>query len=164
MVGRMWSCGSPQIGVAVVGLLLGACAPPSSEEGATGGDVDLLRSSLIDADRAFNRATQDAGAEGWVSFFDPEGAMIQPGIGEIAGLDAIRSAMSESLSTEGVSLTWEPDRAHVSDDGSLGFTVGHYEFASPGVDQVGKGLYVSIWRRQPDRSWKVIMDLGNPTS
>ena len=32
------------------------------------------------------------------------------------------------------------------------------------IEQVARqGIYVSIWRRQADGSWKVEMDLGNPT-
>ena len=75
--------------------------------------------------------------------------------------------MEGTFSSSGVSLTWRPTRAHASDDGTLGFTVGEYESTSPGSDGepvVGHGLYVSIWVMQPDGSWKVIMDLGNPTS
>ena len=105
--------------------------------------------------------------DGWVSFFDDAGAMIQAGTGEIRGLEAIREVMEGTFSASGVSLTWDPTRAHASDDGTLGFTVGGYEFTSLGADgqpDVGHGLYVSIWRRQADGSWKVIMDLGNPTS
>jgi ketosteroid isomerase-like protein len=125
-----------------------------------------VRQSLLEADRAFNRATQESGADGWVSSFDAGGGMIQAGTGEIQGLEAIREAMEGMLSPPGVSLTWDPIRAHASADGTLGFTVGEYEVTSPGEDgqpAVSHGLYVSIWRRQADGSWKVMMDLGNPT-
>ncbi len=120
---------------------------------------------MIESDEAFNQATQDLGAVGWASFFDDSGAMIQAGVGEISGLDAIHSAMDVVFSTPGASLTWEPRWAHSSDDGTLGFTMGDYESIS--VDANGEsvlsyGLYVSIWRRQPDGSWKVLMDLSNP--
>ena len=57
-------------------------------------------------------------------------------------------------------------RAEVSLSGDLGYTVGRFESVSVdsmGVETRGQGLYVSIWRRQEDGSWKVEMDLGNPT-
>ncbi len=80
----------------------------------------------MEADRAFNRATQERGADGWVSFFDAEDAMIQQGVGEIRGLEDVKEA-AESMFTPGVTPTWDPVRAHASDDGTLGFTVGGYD-------------------------------------
>ena len=146
--------------------LLAACAPQDTADVVAAPDPDALNRSLMEADRAFNRATQERGADGWVSFFDADGAMILEGVGEIDGLDSIGEAMGGVFSSPGVSLTWEPVRAHASADGTLGFTVGSYESTSVGSDgesAVGHGLYVSIWRRQSDGSWKVMMDLGNPT-
>ena len=56
--------------------------------------------------------------------------------------------------------------AEVSSSGDLGYTVGSFEsygLDESGAEVRGQGLYVSIWRRQADGSWKVEMDLGNPT-
>lgn len=129
---------------------------------ATGGSAFELE--LMAADRAFNGATQARGAEGWVSYFDAQGAMIQANRGEIRGLDAIREAIA-GLDDPAFTLTWEPVRAQGSDDGTLGYTVGSYEsiVALTADTTVSRGLYVSVWRRQPDGSLKVVMDLGNPT-
>jgi hypothetical protein len=115
------------------------------------------------ADRAFDAATQAEGSAGWVRYFDDQGAMIQAGRGEIRGLGAIGEAIS-SLDEPGFTLTWEPVRAQGSDDGTLGYTVGRYTstVVLAADTTVSRGLYVSIWRRQPDGSLKVVMDLGNP--
>ena len=148
-------------------VLGGSCGPGSPAIDPPLPDAESMRRSLLSADRGFNRATQERGADGWVSSFDEEGAMIQAGRGEIRGLGAIREAMTGVFSSPGVSLTWDPVRAHASNDGSLGFTVGRYESTSRGADgepAVGHGLYVSVWRKQLDGSWKVIMDLGNPVA
>jgi ketosteroid isomerase-like protein len=147
-------------------FLWAACAPQATTDVGEAPDMQLLVQTLIEADEAFNAATQELGAAGWASSFDNSGAMIQAGVGEISGLDAIYSAMDVVLSEPGASLTWEPRWAHSSDDGTLGFTMGDYE--STGADENGEnvltyGLYVSIWRRKPDGSWRVLMDLGNPT-
>jgi ketosteroid isomerase-like protein len=152
-------------GCVLLAAYAAACGPQAPAESRSGANSDAIVQELMEADRAFNLATQAAGAEGWVSFFDSDGAMIQAGVGEIRGLQAIRTAMEGTLAVPGVSLTWDPTRAHVSNDGSLGFTVGTYVFTSADSESpVGNGLYVSIWRRQEDGSWKVMMDLGNPTS
>lgn len=120
----------------------------------------------MEADRAFAAAVAEGGSEAWASWFAGDGAMIQPGVGEIRGREEILSMMA-SLDEPGVSLRWEPLRADIAASGDLGWTTGTYVSESPGPDgevRTGQGRYVSIWRRQPDGSWKVVMDLGNPTA
>jgi ketosteroid isomerase-like protein len=63
-----------------------------------------------------------------------------------------------------VRLTWLPSKVEVSDDGTLGYTWGRYDFTSKGKD--GKvvsstGIYLTIWKRQIDGSWKFVYD-GSP--
>jgi ketosteroid isomerase-like protein len=65
----------------------------------------------------------------------------------------------------GVSLTWSALFTDVSDDGTLGYNYGRYEFRSPGPDGkeiVRTGFFLTIWKRQPDGSWKYVMDNGAP--
>ncbi|HSM61388.1 MAG TPA: DUF4440 domain-containing protein, partial [Longimicrobiales bacterium] len=104
--------------------------------------------------------------EAWASWFAEDGAMIQPGPGEIRGREEILSVMA-SLDEPGVSLRWEPLRADIAASGDLGWTTGTFVSEGPGPDgevRTGQGRYVSVWRRQADGSWKVVMDLGNPTA
>ena len=117
--------------------------------------------------RAFNQATAERGAAGWVSFFAPNGSMISAGVGEVQGAEAIQATMEGAFADASYRLTWEPSRAEVSASGDLGYTVGRYtsvRVGNLGQEVRSSGLYVSIWRRQEDGSWKVEMDLGNPTS
>jgi len=120
---------------------------------------------LMEADRAFAAAVAEGGSDAWVSWFAEDGAMIQPGLGEIRGHSAILPVMA-GLDQPGVSLRWEPERAEIAASGELGWTTGSYVSESPGPDgevQRGTGRYVTIWRLQADGSWRVAMDLGNPT-
>ncbi len=122
-------------------------------------------SALMEADRAFAAAVAVGGSEAWASWFAEDGAMIQPGVGEIRGRGEILSSMA-GLDEPGVSLTWEPLRADIAASGDLGWTTGSYRSLSTGADgevRAGQGRYVTIWRRQADGSWKVAIDLGNPT-
>jgi ketosteroid isomerase-like protein len=130
--------------------------------------IERWRFELFKEDRAFNMRVQMAGADGFAQFFAPDGAMIQPGAGEIRGQETIDSVFRSAIREEGLfSFVWEPDRAEVSNGGDLGYTVGTYRTItqdSTGVRTSVRGKYVSIWRRQEDGTWKVEMDLGNPTS
>ena len=59
-------------------------------------------------------------------------------------------------------LYWEPIEGDVALSGDLGYTMGpsslkdHSSERSP----VHYGFYFSIWKRQPDDTWKVIVDIG----
>lgn len=146
--------------IALAAACLAGCGPGTDDGTPRGGAFEL---ELMAADRAFNEATQARGSGGWVSFFDPRGSMIQANRGEIRGLDAIGEAIA-GLDEPGFTLTWEPERAQGSADGTLGYTVGRYvsTVVLAADTTVSRGLYVSIWLRQPDGSLKVVMDLGNP--
>jgi ketosteroid isomerase-like protein len=122
-------------------------------------------SVLMDADRAFAAAVAQGGTEAWVSWFAPDGSQIQPGSGEIMGHDALRTLMA-GLDDPNFTLSWKPLRADIAASGDLGWTTGSYTSEGIGPDgepRRGQGRYVTIWRKAADGSWKVVMDLGNPT-
>ena len=59
-------------------------------------------------------------------------------------------------------LSWRPIYADVSAAGDLGYTTGPYELRKDPGDPVAAsfGNYITIWQRQPDSTWKVLIDLG----
>lgn len=119
---------------------------------------------LLAADSAFDAAVASGGSQAWVDTFADGGAMIQEGVGEIRGQAAILEAVGY-LDQPDMSLRWTPDRADIAASGDLGWTTGSYVFRATdpeGNPIEGRGRYVSIWRRQEDGRWKVVMDLGNP--
>lgn len=65
----------------------------------------------------------------------------------------------------GVKLTWSALFTDVSDDGTLGYNYGRYESRRPGPDgkEIVRGrFFLTIWKRQPDGTWKYVMDTGAP--
>jgi ketosteroid isomerase-like protein len=61
-------------------------------------------------------------------------------------------------------LTWTPVHIDVSKSGDLAYSYGTFEFRSLGKDgkpSVEHGKYTTIWKRQPDGTWKVVLDMGN---
>jgi len=59
------------------------------------------------------------------------------------------------------------DQVEVSSSADLGYSIGDYERI--GKDPSGNpssatGSYVSIWRKQPDGRWKIVLDIGTPGS
>lgn len=117
---------------------------------------------LLDLDREFDAATTKDGVEGWVSYFAPDGVMLPSGRDIVIGQDAIRGYISKAFATPGFALRWEPEDAGAS--GDLGYTYGVSKVTRTGANGkpvVAYGKYVTIWRRQHDRSWKIVVDIGN---
>jgi len=124
-------------------------------------DVAQTRAALQDADRAFNRATARQRAEGWMQFMATDGALIRPA-GTITG-PAVRTAVTRMFADTAFTLTWEPVQADVGTSGDLGYTVGRWEAHfrdAQGAPATSTGRYLTIWKQQADRSWKVVQDIG----
>ena len=119
---------------------------------------------LIDAERAFARATAERGVDGWMEFMAPNAVVL--GAEPLVGLDQIRAGMGKPLNTPGFKLTWEPTKAEfLGKSGEIGFAVGRWERHFTGDDgkpQVRKGAYLTTWQQQKDGSWKVVSDIGTP--
>lgn len=107
---------------------------------------------LETADRAFAADTAARGIEGWVAAFDREGAMMRRG-NRIQGSAAIRAAMADALANG--KLVWEPIASGRA--GMLGYTVGKASYTGR---ESWQSSYITIWRQQPDGTWKVLFDTG----
>ncbi len=59
----------------------------------------------------------------------------------------------------GPKLRWEPIYGDVASSGDLGYTTGPFVYTSQ-TGAVAHGIYFSIWKRQLDGQWKVILDAG----
>jgi len=116
---------------------------------------------LMAADRRFQAETAERGTSGWVDAFARDGRLVSGG-GVIEGKAAIRDAMVV-LDSPDYSLTWEPEFAEAS--GDLGYTYGTYTRETSGTEgnkAVETGRYVTVWRRETDGAWKVVIDIGSP--
>lgn len=143
-------------GALVFLLFLTAC---SSGSGPAGQEL------LLRIDREFSRTVQEKGAEGWAGFFAEDGTMFRNGAPPVMGREAILQAMTPFFAEPGNSLQWEPESAQMAASGDLGFTVGRYRVHSSnpaGESSEASGHYVTIWEKQPDQEWKVVVDIGNP--
>ena len=138
-------------------LVVTAATTVIAQSGA--GKAEVLKQ----ADRDFAKATAERRVEGWVSNFAEEGVQLTPE-GNIRGHQAIREYMAVLAQPE-FSLAWQPVFADISRSGDLGYTLGTYELHSrdaQGNAVKRTGRYVTIWKKQKDGSWKVVLDTGHP--
>lgn len=110
--------------------------------------------ALEQADLAFAAATKDKGVAGWVDSFAPDGWMWRKA--GVVAHDQIGETMVPLLAS-GV-LAWAPIASGTQ--GGLGYTVGKATFTGTKPEDSWRSTYVTIWKRQPDGTWKVLFDTG----
>ena len=111
----------------------------------------------------FMRAAADKGSAGYMSYYADNAVEVPNGAAIIQGKVNIAKTMG-FLDDKNNHLTWTPLGADISSSGDLGYTYGTYEFSSKDKDGktvVDHGKYTSIWKKQQDGSWKVVLDMGN---
>jgi len=131
----------------------------SSASASANADGNTLRQ--LEAD--FMKATAERGSQGYMSFYADDAAELPNGEDMLQGKENIAKTMG-FLDDKNNHLTWAPVRADMAASGDLGYTYGTYEFRSKDKDgkpTVEHGKYASIWKKQKDGSWKVVMDMGN---
>jgi hypothetical protein len=112
--------------------------------------------SLIAAERAFARHSERAGIkESFIANMAPDGLLFRPG--PVNGLNWLNTHPP----ARGY-LSWDPEIAAISSSGELGYTTGPWEFRAAGPkDSVsGSGHYVTVWKRDSTRAWKMAVDIG----
>ncbi len=115
-------------------------------------DLSAELNSLVESERAFSRTSASKGIrEAFLTYLADEAIVFRPR--PVPG----KKAYEERPNIPG-SLTWEPVYAEVSDAGDLGYTTGPYEFTLD--TSASYGHYVSVWKKQSDGSWRVILDIG----
>jgi ketosteroid isomerase-like protein len=131
----------------------------SPASAVAGSDSDTLRQ--LEAD--FMKAAAERGSEGYMSYYAQDAAELPNGADMLQGKETIAKTMS-FLDDKNNHLSWAPVYADMAASGDLGYTYGTFEFRSKDKDgkrTVEYGKYVSIWKKQKDGSWKVVMDMGN---
>jgi len=130
---------------------------PLTNPGATPG-VQLL----YDLEAKFAADTARGGGPAFASWFAPDAVTLANGKAPVVGHDAIAAAATRA--PDAYQLTWTPEGARISTSGDMGFTWGHYTGASKdsnGGTIKTQGRYMSVWKKQPDGTWKVEVDASN---
>ena len=117
---------------------------------------------LFDLEARFAKATAEGGGKAFASFFADDAITLSDGSAPLHGHDAI--AKRATWLAKDYQLTWTPTEAVMSPAGDMGYTYGHYEGRShdaDGQEHVSSGRYMTIWRKEPNGEWKVILDASN---
>lgn len=134
---------------ALIALAAGAscavAAPPSAQQ-------------IVDNERAFERAAIERGTRAGFLEYLAEGAVV------LTPKPVPGRAATEARPAPGAPLRWRPDLAGIAAAGDFGWASGPYLSYTASTDEppAVAGHYLTVWRREADGAWRVVLDGGAP--
>jgi ketosteroid isomerase-like protein len=140
--------------IALLILLLPAASFATTKKPLKGSDL------LVQLEANFAADVAKHGHDAFLTYFAEDGVEVVDG----GGFDNKDGMRKQPPWPEGTTLTWTPVKAEMAASGDLGYTYGNYIYTAKNKD--GKlvanyGKYTSIWKKQKDGQWKVVVDVGN---
>src|SRR5215211_2686440 len=115
---------------------------------------------MVRTEQAFSRMAAETNTrDAFMAFIADDGLLFRPG-----AVNGKKWMQEHPVPPSGKHplLAWQPAFAGMSAAGDLGFTTGPWE-AKPDVKDEkpsGYGHFVTVWKKQSDGTWKLVVDLG----
>lgn len=125
-------------------------------------DLEALRQQIRNADANWSAASHLKDVDRFISFVSADCQFMPPVNSAVVGALAIRGWISEISALPGFDLRWRATTVELAPSGDLGYTTGNYNFRviSPDGSPVSDvGTYATIWRKQADGTWKVVVNV-----
>jgi ketosteroid isomerase-like protein len=120
-----------------------------------------LKEEVIQTEKEFAALAKKSGIRDAFYYFADEIAVIKRGNDTlITGKENIRE-FYQNPKFKNFDLSWAPDFADVSEDGTLGYTYGKYILKikdENGDTSEYTGVFHTVWKRQENGSWKYVWD------
>ena len=141
-----------------VALMLSSCTHTSSV--VSGSGVDAIR----DSDAALSRAVEDKNLDAIMAFYADDAVLLPTAEPIIVGKSAIREEWRHILAIPDLQNKPVLTKIDVSIGGDMAYSMGTYMATMLGED--GKpvaepGKWLSVWKRQTDGKWLVVVDTYN---
>lgn len=131
---------------------------------ATAGNPGDVRARILQLDAEWSEAAQTRDVDRVVSYWADDATVLAPGGPAIVGKAAIREFVSKSFENPSFRISWKTNDVVVSEGGDFAYGIGTNRVnvtAPDGTPVTMDGKAVTIWRREPDGSWKCIVDIWN---
>src|SRR5215210_7880959 len=115
---------------------------------------------MVKTEQAFSRMAEEKNTrDAFLAFIADDGLLFRPGA--VNGKKWMLEHPAPPSDKKPL-LAWQPSYAGMAASGDLGFTTGPWEAKSDIKDEkpAGYGHFVTVWKKQPDGSWKFMVDLG----
>ncbi len=134
-----------------------AGAPALAAGGQAAPSTAPLELQVADTERAFAKTMADRDHAAFTRMLAAE-AVFFAATSVSRGREAVAAAWKRYFEAPAAPFSWRPERVQVLDSGGLGFSTG------PVFDPAGArvGTFNSVWRREPDGTWRIVFDAGCP--
>jgi|ERR1700691_2332120 len=143
-----------RINLAFLLLLLATPGFATRQKSAKGSEL------LFQLEANFAADVARLGHDAFLNYIADDGVEVVDG----GGFDTKEAMRKRAPWPEGTTLTWTPIEAEMAASGDLGYTYGTYVYTAKNKEGrvvVNYGKYTSIWKKQKDGQWKVVVDMGN---
>lgn len=139
-------------------ILLTACSQKKTDTKAEG-------EKLMQLSREWSQVAASGDVEKTLSYWADDATMLSEGLTPLKGKAEIRKMVEESFKIPGFKISWEPLSVEVSSSGDMAYVLENSHISY--TDSTGKiatqhNKAVTIWRKQPDGSWKNVVDISTP--
>lgn len=133
-------------------LLFAAAGPARSA------DLQTELKAMVDSELAFARMAEEKTVRDAFLTFSAENGVLMGPNGAANARQQIASRPAPPPDAPKVRLLWWPVYADISRSGDMGWTTGPSKRMRG--DQTGYGNFVTVWKKQPDGTWRWLMDHG----
>ena len=144
----------------IVLALVAAC-----EGGGGEGAEERARAEIDSLGRAWEEAANRAEVDRLMAIYAPDAVILPPGGPVIEGSETIRELFRQEFERFDTKLAFTTQAIEV--DGDMAFRRGRYvwrgtpRLSGQTVETTNK--FLEVWRRQPDGSWRIEVDMWNPS-
>jgi uncharacterized protein (TIGR02246 family) len=143
------------LGVLLLAGLIGCTRQPAV-------NVAEEEAAIRSTDAAWQAAVKARDLERTVSFWADDATIIPSNSSPITGKAAIRKYVADAYASPDFSIVWNMEKVVVSRAGDLAYATAtdKITFRTPGGQLMSeKTNAVVIWKKQPDGSWKAVIDI-----
>lgn len=119
---------------------------------------------LMQLSRDWSKSASTDSIEKTLSYWADDAVVMSPGQPPIQGKNAIREMVQSMSKIPGFHISWEPLSVEVSRSGDMAYMIEQNQVTVN--DSLGRTITehnkaVTIWKKQPDGSWKNVVDMWN---
>jgi ketosteroid isomerase-like protein len=115
---------------------------------------------LLKVDREFSDMSVREGMfKAFLFYIAEDGVILRDNSFPAKGKDALQEHFKGRSDTSFI-LSWDPLYEKIAGSGEIGYTYGIHTTLDKATGSISRGTYITVWERQPDGSWKFVLDSG----